>query len=398
MDAEIFDWAGSIVSDSTNLKNDSFICLLYLCRYDLPWGNPGPRDYYITGVYDPTNKVEFKVDDSLWDEAMLRDTSVALDVGAFYASKTFLSSDHGRVLWGWLPEERPSDGHGEPYGWAGAMSLPRQIIPYRNGSGGTWLVRTPPIEEVLESIRTDSFVHSDIDLIGNEYVSLGGSSGQQVEVLLRIDTTGMQLGDECGVRVLSSLDSSPESAEYTDIALAHVFDGEGASLRLSVDPSNSCWNSTSEVNRTISSTAPLQNDFISDPGDVDLRVIVDHSVVESFLAGGRRVVTRRVYPSSPEESTGIQLFSKCFDQENCGVCRFTSATSWSMRSTSAPLDDDYDSSSSSDSFGSDLKAWEIALVILIPVVAISAIGLFCYCRGRILKDGATDDLLHPSSL
>ncbi|CAM9440911.1 unnamed protein product, partial [Ectocarpus fasciculatus] len=275
-----------------------FLYLIDLCdRYTLPWGNPGPRDYYVTGVYDPKGKVAFDVDDSLWDEAMQRDTSVALDNGAFYASKTFLSDAYGRVLWGWLPEERPSDGYGEPFGWAGAMSLPRQVIPYRNGSYGSWMVRTPPVEAVLENIRTDSVVQSGIVLRGTEYVSLVGISGQQVEVLLHIDTTAMNVGDQCGVRVLSSLDISPESAEYTDIGLTYFVETEGSSLTLSVDPSNSCSDASAKVNRTISSTAPLHNDFITDAGNVDLRVIIDHSVVESFLAGGRRATTRRVYPS-----------------------------------------------------------------------------------------------------
>ena len=44
---------------------------------------------------------------------------------------SFLCADVGRILFGWLPEERPVDGQGEPYGWAGAMSLPRLVVPYQ---------------------------------------------------------------------------------------------------------------------------------------------------------------------------------------------------------------------------------------------------------------------------
>jgi hypothetical protein len=41
------------------------------------------------------------------------------------------AADVGRLLFGWLPEERPVEADGAPYGWAGVMSLPRQLLPYQ---------------------------------------------------------------------------------------------------------------------------------------------------------------------------------------------------------------------------------------------------------------------------
>jgi hypothetical protein len=68
--------------------------------YDLPWGSPGPRDYYLTGTYSPeTNLIEFVRDPIQWDAAMNRSTLLAFDVGAFYASKSVYLPEVGRILW-----------------------------------------------------------------------------------------------------------------------------------------------------------------------------------------------------------------------------------------------------------------------------------------------------------
>jgi hypothetical protein len=38
-----------------------------------------------------------------------------------------------QVLIGWVREERDVGSHGEPYGWAGAQTLPRQVRPVIRG-------------------------------------------------------------------------------------------------------------------------------------------------------------------------------------------------------------------------------------------------------------------------
>ena len=49
-----------------------------------------------------------------------------LDHGAFYAPKSFLTPDGRRILWGWITETRPEAEFARA-GWAGAMSLPREL-------------------------------------------------------------------------------------------------------------------------------------------------------------------------------------------------------------------------------------------------------------------------------
>jgi len=49
-----------------------------------------------------------------------------IDYGAYYAAKSMLDRDGNRILWGWIPETRPEAEHAAA-GWAGVMSLPRQL-------------------------------------------------------------------------------------------------------------------------------------------------------------------------------------------------------------------------------------------------------------------------------
>jgi beta-fructofuranosidase len=55
-----------------------------------------------------------------------------MDYGSYYAAKTQLDRANNRVVWGWLPETRPSDDS-RAAGWAGVMSLPR-ILTLSSGN------------------------------------------------------------------------------------------------------------------------------------------------------------------------------------------------------------------------------------------------------------------------
>lgn len=375
--------------------------------YEKPWGNPGPRDYYVTGYYDPLqqNVVGFKPDPEQWDLAMARDETMSLDVGAFYASKTLyagasnLSKGEGpeRILWGWLPEERYTTSSGEPYGWAGVQSLPRTIIPYQIHSGaGAWSIRTPVLDLVLQQLRENRTTIAAFNITSPVYtdtetVALNEVAGQQLEITVSIGAVGMQLGDECGLRVLSSLDeiypdaetdsyrssvmaeaeAEAHPVEYTEVyttftASNHslpVVDG----VKLVVDPAMSCANASEGVNRTASSTASLlfadSSEQSSSPHSISFVVVVDHSVVESFLACGRRVNTRRVYPSLPSKSVRVQAFARCNGHDDC-TCRFLNITAWTLRN--ATIRDSSTPPAPEVSTGDSvagLENWAIALVV-----------------------------------
>ena len=391
--------------------------------YEKPWGTVGPRDYYVTGSYSPlTDPLGFDVNDILWDSAMARNSDVSLDVGAFYASKTFFVgnasalnppagaalcnadsnssgstqqyallssaalSSSGRVLWGWLAEERNTSGSGAPYGWAGVQSLPREIIPYQRASQpGSWYVRTPVLESVLQQLRnfsgSNATDYSMVDIVpssdestdpitGIAAVDLSDTRGAQLEVEALVSVGEMEAGDRCGLRILASANGS--EVEYTDISILFSSSNNSSnnaggsyadSVVLEVNPSMSCADASSEVNRTISETAPLLLSDLplvggdvsggsGDSGAIDLSLIVDQSVVETFLSGGRRANTRRVYPAFPATSVRVMAIAQCAPTHPDCACRFINVTSWSLRSANITT---VTSTTSSGGGGSDGK-------------------------------------------
>jgi beta-fructofuranosidase len=65
-----------------------------------------------------------------------------LDYGAYYAPKSQLDRKGRRILWGWIPETRP-EAEFSAAGWAGCMSLPRELSLDEHGT-----LRMAPIPEI----------------------------------------------------------------------------------------------------------------------------------------------------------------------------------------------------------------------------------------------------------
>ena len=70
------------------------------------------------------------------------------DHGTFYASKSQLDDKARRVLWGWIPETRP-EMQFRPAGWAGCMSLPRELT--LDSAGNLVMKVLPELEELRTS-------------------------------------------------------------------------------------------------------------------------------------------------------------------------------------------------------------------------------------------------------
>lgn len=344
----------------------------------------------MTGLYNPSNPLDFRVDEALFSQAMARSLNVALDPGAFYASKTFLSDVHGRLLWGWLPEERPTDSHGDPFGWAGVMSLPREIVPYRVNNTGSqsWLVRTPPLKDALLELRGSSspYIYTNLLVPTASAIPLEGTSGQQLELSVFMNISADYNNSDCGLRVLSS-DSADIDVEFTDVGLEFVIDDAGrvTGVLLYVDTTMSCSDADAEVNRTKLYSAELHRSQFEDEGLVQLQVLVDHSVIEAFLEGGRRTSTRRVYPAKPTQSIEVMAYSKCHTPGTCAPCLLHNVSSWALRNANITTGTDstiYDSSvNNGGDSGDELRGWEIALAVVLPIVAIAAgVAMYVHCR------------------
>jgi beta-fructofuranosidase len=92
--------------------------------------------YWETGELDPKELVFHSQKRGLQDH------------GTFYAPKSQLDDKARRVLWGWIPETRP-EMQFRPAGWAGCMSLPRELT--LDSAGNLVMKVLPEIEELRTS-------------------------------------------------------------------------------------------------------------------------------------------------------------------------------------------------------------------------------------------------------
>jgi beta-fructofuranosidase len=182
-----------------------------------------------------------------------------LDHGAYYAPKSFLAPDGRRVLWGWIRETRP-EAQFAAAGWSGAMALPRVLTVNQDGE----LAMNPATEvEKLRGAEETSTLQADAPL-------------KQMLTTLRRELH-LSLGDakpKVHVRLLTNGKSVWELVVDTPSSLVTCGD--------------------------ITFALPPQ----IGPDDA-LRIFIDGSVIESFVAG-REALTSRAYNVAPG-STELEI-------------------------------------------------------------------------------------------
>lgn len=167
--------------------------------------------------------------------------------------------------------------------WKGAMSLPRTLSVKKINS--EWILIQQPLEllnkqrRLLYKSRTINFTHQ---------WKLPASPQQQYEldVDLRVNT-----GEKSGVRI----------AAGHEHALEIGVDAEKQLLYL--DRSKTAGQS---FNKNFQERNHFEIPY-PNTGLIQLRIFVDHSIVEVFVDGGKRVFTAQFFPD--EKDTGIEIFS-----------------------------------------------------------------------------------------
>lgn len=260
------------------------------------------HDYYAIGDYDPEGNV-WVPDDPENDVGI----GLRLDYGKYYASKTFYDeTKQRRVLWGWSGET-DSENADLLKGWASVQTIPRTIL-YDRKTGSNLLQW--PIEEV-ESLRLSSreFIDTELDAGSIVPLDVGRATQLDMEAEFVIETAALartveaDVGYNCstsggaygrgalgpfGLLVLAGQDLSEQTAVYF-----YVSRGMDGSLRTFVCSDELRSSKANDlVKRVHGSTVP-----VLDGETLALRVLVDHSIVESFAAGGRTCITSRVYPT-----------------------------------------------------------------------------------------------------
>ncbi|WP_171112811.1 MULTISPECIES: glycoside hydrolase family 32 protein [unclassified Streptomyces] len=192
-----------------------------------------------------------------------------LDHGPDFYAPALLRTPDGRwLMWAWIWEARDEERVGAPStwtdeaGWAGMLSLPRELAPGTDGE----LVQRPARE--LLALRGERRI-----------AAAGKASAEQPADLGEVArATDLTVTLERGGRL--RLLTSPDGIEYLDI-VHHLVTGELVVDRdhASLDPraKGGSWRIPSE-----GPTATL-------------RILLDHSVAEIFTASGR-TLTVRFYP------------------------------------------------------------------------------------------------------
>lgn len=187
--------------------------------------------------------------------------------GCFYAPQAFRDTRGRRILFGWLWETRPEEQVRES-GWAGVMSLPRQVTLGTDGC-----LRFQPVGE-MRALRQQS-VRLNAQVLGDT-LPIKGVRGEQCEMVVEIDP---MRADHCGVRIAHD----PEGEQQTLIVYCR------SEASLSIDRTRSSL--TDGVAKDVRS-APL----VLQPNEtLKLHLFVDHSVVEVY-ANEHTCLTTRVYP------------------------------------------------------------------------------------------------------
>ncbi|KAL2962291.1 hypothetical protein AAZX31_17G134000 [Glycine max] len=260
------------------------------------------HDYYAIGTYDEKS-VLFTPDDAKNDVGV----GLRYDYGIFYASKTFYDQNkERRLLWGWIGES-DSEYADVAKGWASVQSIPRTVeLDRKTGSN---LLQWPVAE--VESLRLRSDEFKNLKAKPGSVVSIDIETATQLDIVaeFEIDKETLEKTPEsneeytCG----NSGGSKQRGAlgpfgllvladeglfEYTP-QYFYVIKGSNGNLKTSFCADQSRSSQANDVRKQIvGSAVPVLKDE-----KFSLRILVDHSIVESFAQGGRTVVTSRVYPT-----------------------------------------------------------------------------------------------------
>ncbi|KAJ7944773.1 Acid beta-fructofuranosidase [Quillaja saponaria] len=239
-------------------------------------------DYYAIGIYNDKN-VKFVADNPEIDVGI----GIRYDYGKFYASKTFYDpKKERRVLWGWI-RELDSEFADMKKGWASVQAIPRTILLDRKTGTNLlqscqdqwchWNVGTATQLDIVAEFEIDKDVLDKTPQSNVEF-SCSGSGGAAHRGSL----------GPFGLLVLADESLSERTPVYF-----YITKGSDGHLKTFYCTDQTRSSVATDVEKQIfGSYVPVLKDE-----KLSVRVLVDHSVLESFVQGGRTCITTRVYPT-----------------------------------------------------------------------------------------------------
>ncbi|OEL31548.1 Beta-fructofuranosidase 1 [Dichanthelium oligosanthes] len=273
------------------------------------------NDYYAIGTYDAAT-------DAWTPDDAENDVGIGLryDYGKFYASKTFYDPVlRRRVLWGWVGET-DSERADILKGWASVQAVPRTVL--LDTKTGSNLLQWPVVE--VENLRMSGKSFDSVALDRGSIVPLdvGKATQLDIEAEFEVDASAVEgvmeadVGFNCstsagaagrgllgpfGLLVLADEVLTEQTAVYF-----YLVKGTDGSLKTFFCQDELRASKANDlVKRVYGSFVPVLNGE-----NLSVRILVDHSIVESFAQGGRSCITSRVYPTRAiYDSARVYLFN-----------------------------------------------------------------------------------------
>ncbi|KAJ4753299.1 hypothetical protein LUZ62_087704 [Rhynchospora pubera] len=266
-------------------------------------------EYYTIGTYDITR-------DRYTPDGTSKDNKHGLryDYGNFYASKTFYDPEKKRrILWGWANETDTTD-EDVAKSWAGVQLIPRTV--WLDPSGKQLLQW--PVEE-LNSLRGKQVSVTSKTVKPGDHLEVGGIQTAQADVEVTFDVSSLSNAEPfdpeymydaqafCkikgadvkggvgpfGLYVLATSDLQEKTAVFF-----RVFKSEDKHVVLMCnDPTQSTLAPSLAESKYKPTFAGYVDVDLTKSSSISLKTLLDHSVVESFGAGGKTVISSRVYPT-----------------------------------------------------------------------------------------------------
>ncbi|XP_010491942.1 PREDICTED: beta-fructofuranosidase, insoluble isoenzyme CWINV6 isoform X1 [Camelina sativa] len=294
----------------------------------------GGNDCYVIGKYSSENE-EFLGD----YEFTKTSADLRYDHGTFYASKAFFDSvKNRRINWGWVVETDSKEDDFKK-GWAGLMTLPREMWL---DTSGKRLIQWP-IEEI-NHLRTKSVKLDSCEIKTGAAFEISGITAAQADVEVTFNLPSLEDNPEIleadhhvddatlfdrdssvgcvygpfGLLALASDDLSEQTAIFFKV----IRRGNGYAVVMGSNEKRSSLrdNVKKSSHGTFVDINPRQE-------KISLRCLIDHSIIESYAAGGKSVITSRVYPKL---AIGEAAKLYVFNDGTRGVT-MSSLEAWSMR-------------------------------------------------------------------
>jgi beta-fructofuranosidase len=203
--------------------------------------------------------------------------------------------------------------------WDHLMTLPRRMTL----DGGDNVLIEPV--KAVESLRYDGKQIEKMILPANKEIVLENIKGKAIEIIAEVDlTAGRKKGDFQNQALPSftykdpaatplfemNVLRSPDKKEYTRIAFYSATAVKGTNRNESswITLDNSCSSTLPGAFSRAPETAPV---ILKEGEPLQLRVFVDHSIVEVFV-NGKQCISARVYPGL-EGSEGVSVRSAGLD-------------------------------------------------------------------------------------